>query len=632
MPPLAAKPRIRWLCVILLLLTQPLRAAVREIATISTSLGDMEFELFSDVSPRAVANFKYLADTKFYDSTAFHRHIAGFMVQGGDPLTRGTTIERYNEYSPYFGSGGPEYTIPNEPTSRSDRSHVRGVLSMAKTDAPDSAGSQFFILFGDAHHLDDVHAPMGAMISGKTVLQAIEARSKNAKDLPLAPIVIRSIRVRSELPEGTPASRMLFQPGTYSGLLRPPDRNQDHFGNLLVAYNQGAYNGELYRGPLLSFDKNMDCRGSYQISLTRGGAFSAQVQYYGRRSTFAGVLRQNLSSLREADYTGKLDPASAAPIRVKVRARETPQGTATVALEVLQVGLDGLDLEDESACIANGALPNQSSLAERYTVELASPVASHVKSDVAPADPALAGAGFLTVNVRAATGLALVTGKLPDNTGFTFSRSVSNEGGRMTLPVYMHDLQRDFETRRPEFASFNLSDWYSLLKYFNFPYFKNHFVGVLELPPKPTLPLPQNTSGNWLIWVREGKQNGPTPGQIMAYVVPQVASWSPPGVGQTLSPFRPSSPAQLLNNGTLIGTYRVAKSNASALFTSAGSSVPQLRFNPVDGTFQGSFFDTSLAARPRRTFQGVLLQKEGINKGVGFTLTESASVPVVLAP
>jgi len=120
--PSFAKPGIRWICVFLLFATHSLHAAVREIATISTNLGVMEFELFSDVSPRAVANFKYLADTKFYDSTAFHRHIAGFMVQGGDPLTRGTTTEQYNVYSTYFGSQGPEYTIPNEPTSRPDRS------------------------------------------------------------------------------------------------------------------------------------------------------------------------------------------------------------------------------------------------------------------------------------------------------------------------------------------------------------------------------------------------------------------------------------------------------------------------------------------------------------------------------
>jgi hypothetical protein len=112
MVPLTAKPSIRWLCVFFLLLTQPLRAAVREIATISTSLGSMEFELFSDVSPRAVANFKYLADTKFYDNTAFHRLIQGFMVQGGDPQTRGTTTTAYNQYANAFGRGGPNTRFP----------------------------------------------------------------------------------------------------------------------------------------------------------------------------------------------------------------------------------------------------------------------------------------------------------------------------------------------------------------------------------------------------------------------------------------------------------------------------------------------------------------------------------------
>jgi peptidyl-prolyl cis-trans isomerase B (cyclophilin B) len=632
MVPLTAKPSIRWFCIFLLLLTQPLRAAVREIATISTSLGAMEFELFSDVSPRAVANFKYLADTKFYDNTAFHRLIQGFMVQGGDPLTRGTTASAYNEYSSVFGQGGPEYTIPNEPTPREDRAHVRGVLSMAKTEAADSGGSQFFVMFGDAPWLNEVHAPMGRLVSGETTLQAIEVQSKGGKDLPTRPIIINSVSVRAERTNDAPTSSMRFQPGTLGGLLRRSDRNQDHFVNLVVQYNNGANNGELYRGPLLSFDKNMDARGSYQITLTRGGAFSAQIQYYGRRNTLTGFLRQNSPSLQEADYTGKLDSASAVPIRVKIRARETPQGATTLTVAVFQAGPGELDLEDESSCIANGALLNESTLADRYNVELASPLSSHVKSDNTPADSSLVGSGFLTVHIRAKTGQAIVAGKLPDNTSFTFSRSVSNEGGRFTLPIYVHELQRDFETRRPEFPSFKLSDWYSLSKYFNFPFFKNRFVGALELPPKPTLPLPKNIPGNWLIWVRQGKAGGPAPNQITAYVVPNVASWTPPSAGQMLSPFSSSGTAQLLNGGSLVGSFRVAKSNASAVFTVPNASAQQMRFNPVDGTFQGSFVDASLPARPRRIFQGVLLQKEGINKGVGFLLTEGASVPVVLAP
>jgi hypothetical protein len=102
--------------------------------------------------------------------------------------------------------------------------------------------------------------------------------------------------------------------------------------------------------------------------------------------------------------------------------------------------------------------------------------------------------------------------------------------------------------------------------------------------------------------------------------------------GQILAPFSNSSTSQLLNGGSLAGSFRVAKSNASAVFLSPGSPATQLRFNPVDGTFQGSLVDTALPGRPRRIFQGVLLQKEGINKGVGFLLTEGASVPVVLSP
>jgi len=110
--------------------TLRLHAEVREIATIVTSAGTMEFELFRDVSPRTVKNFKYLADTHFYDGTAFHRAISGFMIQGGDPNTR------YADLAAQYGSGGPGYTIPDEPVNTAlhpDRAHKRGVLSMAKT-------------------------------------------------------------------------------------------------------------------------------------------------------------------------------------------------------------------------------------------------------------------------------------------------------------------------------------------------------------------------------------------------------------------------------------------------------------------------------------------------------------------
>lgn len=610
MLPSFAKPGIRWICVFLLFATHSLHAAVREIATISTSLGVMEFELFSDVSPRAVANFKYLADTKFYDSTAFHRHIAGFMVQGGDPLTRGTTTERYNDSTASFGTGGPEYTIPNEPTSRPDRAHVRGVISMAKTGAPDSGGSQFFILFGDAPHLDEVHAPMGAMISGENVLQQIEARPKNAKDLPLDPIVIHSVRVRSEFTAGTVASRMRFQPGTIGGLLRKTDRNQD-------------------------------VCGSYQLQVSSSGAFSAQIQYYGRRKVFAGAMIQDKPTAPEADYVGTLDRyvgspprLAGAPLRVRLHARQTAGSPVSFVLSVGGLKPDDSDLVDSTLAVASGEVASQLTLADRYTAAFDTPLVQTGTSATGavltgPRYQDLRGIGYLTANVRALTGLALVNGRLQDGASFTLARPVSNEGGRFLLPLFFHELQAVAESQRDVFPDISLADWSST--YFNFGVFRFRLVAALELPPKPSLPQPANVSGNYLICYRDAKTAGSVLSRIATYLPVGIAAWTPPVPGQRLSPFALGVKAQLSVETAQVGKFQVARTNAAGLFD-AGSSVPQLRFNPVDGTFQGSYFDTSLAAKPRRTFQGVLLQKEGVNKGVGFTLTESASVPVVLAP
>src|SRR6187401_1647376 len=108
----------------------------KEVAVFKTSEGEMVAEFWSDVAPKTVENFKKLAKSGFYDGTAFHRIVKGFMIQGGDPLTKDPAAE--NRY----GTGDPGYKIKAE---FNDRSHERGVLSMARSSDPDSAGSQFFI-------------------------------------------------------------------------------------------------------------------------------------------------------------------------------------------------------------------------------------------------------------------------------------------------------------------------------------------------------------------------------------------------------------------------------------------------------------------------------------------------------
>ncbi len=135
-----------------------------ELAHITTTEGEMVIEFWPDVAPKTVENFKTLAQKGFYDGTCFHRIIKGFMIQGGDPLTRDPAAENR------WGTGGPGYQIKAE---FNDRSHQRGVISMARSANPDSAGSQFFICDGDASFLDRQYTAFGKLVKGDEVLAKI---------------------------------------------------------------------------------------------------------------------------------------------------------------------------------------------------------------------------------------------------------------------------------------------------------------------------------------------------------------------------------------------------------------------------------------------------------------------------
>lgn len=137
---------------------------MNELAQITTTEGEIVIEFWPDVAPKTVENFKTLAQKGFYDGTCFHRIIKGFMIQGGDPLTRDAAAENR------WGTGGPGYQIKAE---FNDRSHQRGVISMARSANPDSAGSQFFICDGDASFLDRQYTAFGKLIKGEDVLAKI---------------------------------------------------------------------------------------------------------------------------------------------------------------------------------------------------------------------------------------------------------------------------------------------------------------------------------------------------------------------------------------------------------------------------------------------------------------------------
>ena len=149
-----------------------------EVAIIKSDAGQMVVEFWADVAPKTVENFKKLAGDEFYDGTAFHRVVKGFMIQGGDPLTKDPEEENH------WGTGDPGYKIKAE---FSDREHVRGVLSMARSASPDSASCQFFVMHGVSTHLDGKYSAFGRLVSGLEVVNQIVTTPRGAGDKPRAP-------------------------------------------------------------------------------------------------------------------------------------------------------------------------------------------------------------------------------------------------------------------------------------------------------------------------------------------------------------------------------------------------------------------------------------------------------------
>ena len=145
-----------------------------EIGVIETSHGTIEVEFFEDKASGHVKNFKDLANEEFYNGTTFHRVLPGFMIQGGDPNTK--TDDRSSH-----GMGGPGYTIDAE---FNDARHDRGVLSMARSQDPNSAGSQFFIVVKDSHFLDGQYTAFGKVTSGMDVADKIIDVDRDARDNP----------------------------------------------------------------------------------------------------------------------------------------------------------------------------------------------------------------------------------------------------------------------------------------------------------------------------------------------------------------------------------------------------------------------------------------------------------------
>lgn len=161
---------------------------INPVVTIEMENGDIiRAELYPEIAPNTVRNFVSLIEKGFYDGVVFHRVIPGFMIQGGDP--KGT------------GTGGPGYCIRGEFSGngfQNDLKHTRGVLSMARTMIPDSAGSQFFIMTSDAPHLDGQYAAFGKVIEGIEHCDTIVNTKRDWNDCPMNPQRMKKVTVDTQ--------------------------------------------------------------------------------------------------------------------------------------------------------------------------------------------------------------------------------------------------------------------------------------------------------------------------------------------------------------------------------------------------------------------------------------------------
>lgn len=161
--------------------------AGEEVAVIETNLGRIVLKFFPSKAPGHVKNFKDLAGKKFYDGTKFHRVIPNFMIQGGDPNSKGNNRAIY-------GTGDAGYKINAE---FNDTKHLRGILSMARSSEPDSAGSQFFIMVKEYPSLDGKYSAFGQVVEGMDVVDKIVNLPTDARDCPLEanPAIVKTVRI-----------------------------------------------------------------------------------------------------------------------------------------------------------------------------------------------------------------------------------------------------------------------------------------------------------------------------------------------------------------------------------------------------------------------------------------------------
>lgn len=158
----------------------------RMVAIMKTNFGEITLELFDTLAPKTVENFVKLAESGFYDGVKFHRVISGFMIQGGDPLSKDNSLKKR------WGTGGPGYTFSDE--IHANNRNIAGTISMANA-GPNTNGSQFFINTANNNSLDAKHTVFGKVIAGMDVVVNIENTATEGPDRPIRDVIIEGIKI-----------------------------------------------------------------------------------------------------------------------------------------------------------------------------------------------------------------------------------------------------------------------------------------------------------------------------------------------------------------------------------------------------------------------------------------------------
>jgi peptidyl-prolyl cis-trans isomerase B (cyclophilin B) len=682
-------------------------AAVREYAFISIKIGTsastpentgtLVFELWPDLAPKTVQNFKHLANTGFYDETASHRLIKNFMIQAGDPYTRSAAnVKR-------FGTGGPGYTIPDELAKESDhtwekRKHVRGVLSMAHSNNPaifNTGGSQFFVMFGTAEHLDGVHTTFGTLVSGSEFLgrlmeQEVSGRDTSYFDL-INPngifeaaekqLIIQACRGTEE--NWGPIWRSLlgkrdsenFTPNEYAfiqskisafidtngnsdlddsdlahSVNSPPlyqsDQPIERIGIQSVrvfaiddAIQDGAtvpfsYESTTHSGLLRPPDRS-EIMGRYNVSVQRSGAFSAVVEYLARRISFSGKFVTSDETLPDSNVPRR----RARMEQLTVLSDSVSAFPLLVELRLHNTYSSGSLKNSIGVTVASIQLPDVvTPLVRGFSESLSLTSRTGLSTQYT----------MLTQPIQPYRVLADTTSSVSGNSHFLIqvnpSIALSLISGRLSDGVpfttsrvvgneHGATILPIYTCTFPSGIENQRSDFPSL----NFSTLYVLTYGYSRSLAFGSVQIGEKSRTEAplgdLIWLHPETTfaSAPLKNRLVVNNVTATTPWTAPTTNAVMKPFFTLPPRGQLLVNGNTLNFTV-NNNIIATFQQPTSTLnPFLRFDPRTGEFSGYFFETTPSVK-RRVFSGVLLNSTNANGGFGYYLDANSSKSVRIIP